>query len=468
LTLSRVLIANRGEIAVRIIRACRSLGIDTVLTVSEADRDSLPARLAGRTVCIGPASPGESYLNIKAIIAAAQGTDSDAVHPGYGFLAESPQLAEACAAQGITFVGPKPEQIRQMGNKLQARALALQCGVPTLPGSAKVNSYEEAATAARQIGFPVMLKAAAGGGGRGMKIVRDPDEMRPMFASAAAEARAAFKDDTLYVERFIPNARHIEVQVLGDRFGHIVHLGERDCSLQRRHQKLIEESPAPGISEVVREEIRHAAVTFVGTIGYENAGTVEFIVDQDTGSFYFLEMNTRIQVEHPVTEAVTGIDLVQEQLRVARGEPLRFSQTELFLRGHAIECRINAELPHEGFRPDPGRIVQWSPPEGPNIRVDSHCYAGYDVPMFYDSMLGKLIVYGFNRAEAVERMRRALDQFSIVGVGTTIAFLRFVMAHREFAEGKVNTHLVEDLISQMPKAEQAGTQTGENAIRECP
>ena len=466
MTISRVLVANRGEIAVRVIRACRSLGIDTVLAVSEADQDSLPARLAARTVCIGPASPTQSYLNLNAIIAAAEGTHSDAIHPGYGFLAESPQFAEACAAQGITFIGPRAEQIRQMGNKLQARALALECGVPTLPGSAKVTSYEEAAAAARQIGFPVMLKAAAGGGGRGMKIVRDPGEMQSMFASASAEARAAFKDDTLYVERFIPNARHIEVQVLGDRFGHLVHLGERDCSLQRRHQKLIEESPAPGISEVLREEIRHAGVTFAGRIGYENAGTVEFIVDQDAGSFYFLEMNTRIQVEHPVTEAVTGIDLVQEQLRVARGEALRFSQSELFLRGHAIECRINAELPHEGFRPDPGRIVQWSPPEGPNIRVDSHCYAGYNIPMFYDSMLGKLIVYGFNRAEAVERMRHALEQFSIVGVGTTIAFLRFVMAHPQFSEGKVNTHLVEDLISQMPEAARSSTQAAEKGVRE--
>ncbi len=448
--LSRVLIANRGEIAVRVIRACRSLGIETVLAASEADRESLGARLAGRTVCIGPPPAAQSYLNINALIAAAQGTGCDAIHPGYGFLAESPALADACTEQNITFIGPKAEQIRRMGNKLEARALALGFGVPTLPGSLKVSSGEEAAAAARQIGFPVMLKAAAGGGGRGMKIVKAQDEIAAMFASASAEARAAFKDDTLYLERFIPNARHIEVQVLGDRFGHVVHLGERDCSLQRRHQKLIEESPAPAITEVLREEIRHAGVTLASRIGYENAGTVEFIVDQDAGEFYFLEMNTRIQVEHPVSEFVSGIDLVQEQLRVARGEALRFTQADLLLRGHSIECRINAELPHEGFRPDPGLITQWLAPEGPNIRVDSHCYTGYRVPIFYDSMLGKLIVYGFDRAEALERMRRALEQFSIVGVGTTLGFLRFVLGHAEFAEGRVNTHLVEDLIAQMP------------------
>ncbi len=450
MALSRVLVANRGEIAVRVIRACRSLGIETVLAASEADRESLAARLAGRTECIGPPPAAQSYLNINALVAAAQGTGCDALHPGYGFLAESPALAEACAEHGMAFIGPRAEQIRQMGNKLEARALALRNGIPTLPGSLKVASAEEAAAAARQIGFPVMLKAAAGGGGRGMKIVREPGELGPLFASASAEARAAFKDDTLYLERFIPNARHIEVQVLGDRFGHVVHLGERDCSLQRRHQKLIEESPAPAISEVLREEIRRAGVALASKISYENAGTVEFIVDQDAGSFFFLEMNTRIQVEHPVSEFVSGIDLVQEQLRVARGDALRFSQSDVLLRGHAIECRINAELPHEGFRPDPGPIAEWTPPEGPNIRVDSHCYPGYRVPIFYDSLLAKLIVYGFDRAEAIARMRHALEQFSIVGVGTTIEFLRFVLGHPGFAEGKVNTHLVEDLIAQMP------------------
>jgi len=449
LTVSRVLIANRGEIAVRIIRACEALGIETVLAFSEADRDSLPVRIAGRAVCIGPANTTDSYLNIKAIVSAALGTGSDAIHPGYGFLAESPELAQACAAQGITFVGPRPEQIQEMGNKLQARALARQYGLPILPGSEKVHSYAEAAKLAERIGLPVMMKAAAGGGGRGMKIVMDYGEMQQMFGSASAEARAAFGDDSLYLERYIPNARHIEVQVLGDRFGNVIHLGERDCSLQRRHQKLVEESPAPAITEELREEIRQAGVTLARNIRYENAGTVEFIVDQDAEKFYFLEMNTRIQVEHPVSEMITGIDLVQEQFRVARGERLRFSQSDVIFRGHAIECRINAELPAEGFRPSPGRIVEWNPPQGPNIRLDTHCYAGYTIPMYYDSMLGKLIVYGTDRTEALARMRRALEQFSVSGIGTTLTFLHFVMGHPEFEAGRVNTNLVEQLVRQM-------------------
>ena len=449
MTVSRVLIANRGEIAVRIIRACEALGIETVLAFSEADRDSLPVRIAGRAVCIGPANTTDSYLNIKAIVSAALGTGSDAIHPGYGFLAESPELAQACAAQGITFVGPRPEQIQEMGNKLQARALARQYGLPILPGSEKVHSYAEAAKLAERIGLPVMMKAAAGGGGRGMKIVMDYGEMQQMFGSASAEARAAFGDDSLYLERYIPNARHIEVQVLGDRFGNVIHLGERDCSLQRRHQKLVEESPAPAITEELREEIRQAGVTLARNIRYENAGTVEFIVDQDAEKFYFLEMNTRIQVEHPVSEMITGIDLVQEQFRVARGERLRFSQSDVIFRGHAIECRINAELPAEGFRPSPGRIVEWNPPQGPNIRLDTHCYAGYTIPMYYDSMLGKLIVYGTDRTEALARMRRALERFSVSGIGTTLTFLHFVMGHPEFEAGRVNTNLVEQLVRQM-------------------
>jgi acetyl-CoA carboxylase biotin carboxylase subunit len=449
LTISRVLIGNRGEIAVRIIRACQGLGIETVLAVSEADRDSMPARLANRIICIGPASASESYLNYKAIVTAALGTGADAVHPGYGFLAESPELAEACAAEGVTFVGPSAEQIRLMGNKLQARMLARECEVPVLPGSEEVHTYEEAAVLAEQIGLPVMLKAAAGGGGRGMKIVSDYKEMRQMFSAASAEARTAFGDDTLYLERFIPNARHIEVQLLGDRFDNVIHLGERDCSLQRRHQKVIEEAPAPDISDARRAEIHHAAVTLARNIHYENAGTVEFIFDQDAQTFYFLEMNTRIQVEHPVSEMITGIDLVQEQLRIAGGEALRFSQADVKIRGHSIECRITAELATEGFRPSPGRIASWCPPQGPNIRLDTHCYEGYTVPIFYDSMLGKLIVYGIDRAEAIERMRRALDQFSVTGIDTTLPFLRFVMGHPDFAAGKVTTHLIGDLIPQM-------------------
>ena len=449
MTVSRVLIANRGEIAVRIIQACQALGIDTVLAVSDADRESAPARIAGRAVCIGPARATDSYLNIGAIVAAALGTGSDAVHPGYGFLAESPQLAEACAAEGLTFIGPTSAQIREMGNKLQARALARECGVPLLNGSEEVRTPEEAAAVADQLGFPVMLKAAAGGGGRGIKIVTNHHSVGQMFSSAAAEARSAFGDDTLYLEKYIQNARHIEVQLLGDRFGNIIHLGERDCSLQRRHQKMVEEAPAPKIPSTLRQEIRDAAVTLGRKIGYENAGTAEFLVDQDAKDFFFLEMNTRIQVEHPVTEMITGIDLVQEQLRIARGERLRFVQSDVTFRGHAIECRINAESPEEGFRPHPGRIATWLPPQGPNIRLDTHCYAGYAVPMFYDSMLGKLIVYGSDRAEAVERMRRALEQFVIVGIPTTLSFLHFVMTQADFVAGNVSTRLVDQLLPQM-------------------
>ncbi len=449
MTVSRVLIANRGEIAVRIIQACQSLGIETVLAVSEADRDSMPARLANRTICIGPASASASYLNFKAIVMAALATGADAVHPGYGFLAESPELAEACAAEGLIFVGPSAEQIRLMGNKLQARLLARECQLSVLPGSGKVCSYEEGAALADDIGLPVMIKAAAGGGGRGMKIISDYKEMQQMFAAASAEARSAFGDDTLYLERFIPNARHIEVQLLGDRFGNMIHLGERDCSLQRRHQKVVEEAPAPDISDADRGEIHAAAVALARNIKYESAGTVEFIFDQDARTFYFLEMNTRIQVEHPVSEMITGIDLVQEQLRIAGGEALRFSQADVKIRGHAIECRITAEIATEGFRPSPGRIALWRPPQGPNIRLDTHCYEGYTVPIFYDSMLGKLIVYGSDRAEAIERMRRALAQFSVTGVGTTLPFLRFVMGHPDFAAGKVSTHLIGSLIPQM-------------------
>jgi acetyl-CoA carboxylase biotin carboxylase subunit len=448
-TLSRVLIANRGEIAVRIIRACQALRIETVLAVSDADRDSLPARLATDTVCIGPAESSRSYLNVDALLAAAKGTGADALHPGYGFLSESPELAQACADEGIVFVGPKPEHIRQMGNKIQARVLARDNGLPVLPGSEKVHSFDDAAAAGRRVGLPLMMKAAAGGGGRGMKVVTQLADFERLFASASAEARAAFGDDSLYVERYIANARHIEVQVLGDKFGNVIHLGERDCSLQRRHQKLLEEAPAPAIPDGLREEIRQAAVTLARNLAYENAGTVEFIVDQDSGRFFFLEMNTRIQVEHPVTEMITGIDLVQEQFRVARGEALRFSQSDVCFRGHAIECRINAELPQAGFRPSPGRITSWLPPEGPNVRVDTHCHAGYSVPVFYDSLLAKLVVYGTDRTEATDRMLRALELFTVSGIDTTIPFLHCLVSQSRFSTGKVSTRLVEDFVTTL-------------------
>ena len=448
MTIRRVLIANRGEIAVRVIRACQQLGIETVLAASEADRDALPARLADRTVCIGPARSTDSYLNYRAIVTAAQATGCDAVHPGYGFLSENPNLVDACDKEGLIFVGPKGDHMRKMGNKIAARVLARAAGVPTLPGSEKIASAEDAVAVAARVGYPVMMKAAAGGGGRGMKVVHDPKTLPQTFASASAEAGTAFGDPTLYLERFIANARHIEVQVLGDKFGNVIHIGERDCSLQRRHQKVVEEAPAPGISEKLREEIRAAAVKLARNIGYENAGTCEFIYDEDAKTFYFLEMNTRIQVEHPVSETITGIDLVQEQFRIAAGQALRFQQSDVVFRGHAIECRINAEIPEQGFRPNAGVIQSWAPPVGPNIRLDTHCYAGYSVPMFYDSMLAKLIVYGTTRTEAVERMRRSLELFAISGVGTTVPFLHFMMGRPEFIEGKVSTHLIEDVMPQ--------------------
>ena len=447
--LKRILVANRGEIALRVIRACQQMGIETVLAASTADRDSLPARAADRMVCIGPAIAAQSYLDVRAIITAAKGTGADAVHPGYGFLSESPDLAQACADEGLVFIGPRPDHIREMGNKLKAREKAKAFGLPMLPGSEKVGSWQDAAQFAQRIGFPVMLKAAAGGGGRGMKIVTQADEMQRMFESASNEARAAFGDNTLYLERYIANARHVEVQVLGDKFGNVIHLGERDCSLQRRHQKLVEESPAPAIAEPVREAIREAGVTLARSIAYENAGTVEFIYDEDNKTFYFLEMNTRIQVEHPVSEMVTGIDLVQEQIRVARGETLRFRQQDIVFRGHALECRINAEVPSEGFRPSPGRITAWDPPQGPNIRLDSHCHAGYAVPQYYDSMIGKLIVYGSDRSEAIERMGHALAQFRVEGIGTTLEFLRHVMRHPDFVAGRVSTGLVGQMLDAL-------------------
>ena len=455
-SVTRVLIANRGEIALRVIRACQQMDIEAVLAASVPDRDSLPARTADRVVCIGPAPAAQSYLNVPAIIMAAKGSGADAVHPGYGFLSESPELAKACAAEGLVFIGPSPENIRDMGNKLKARERALAFGLPMLPGSEKVATWQDAAVAASQIGFPVLLKAAAGGGGKGMKIVTQPADIQRMFESASGEAGASFGDSTLYVERYIANARHIEVQVLGDTHGNVIHLGERDCSLQRRHQKLVEESPAPSISASLREDICNTGARLARSIGYVSAGTVEFIYDEDAKQFFFLEMNTRIQVEHPVSEMVSGIDLVQEQLRVARGEKLRFSQQDIIFRGHSIECRVNAEVPSEGFRPSPGRITEWSPPQGPNIRVDSHCYTGYSVSPYYDSMIGKLIVYGSDRAEAIARMDQALARFRIEGISTTLDFLRYAVTHPEFKAGKVSTVLVEQMVEER-RSQSAGT-----------
>jgi acetyl-CoA carboxylase biotin carboxylase subunit len=442
--ISRVLVANRGEIAVRVIRACRDLGIRAILAVSEADRESLPARTADRVVCIGPPSPLESYLKVGAIVMAAVGTGAEAIHPGYGFLAEQPSLAEACESYGIIFIGPQADQIRKMGDKLWARKMAVNLGVPVIPGSQLVRDFSDARVAAETVGFPVLLKAAAGGGGRGMKIVRRLGDLKVVFDEAGAEAHAAFGDDRLYVERYIPNARHVEVQILGDCFGRILHLGERDCSLQRRYQKMVEEAPSPVVSPQLRQEMCRAALALARQIRYENAGTVEFVVDQDEGKFYFLEMNTRIQVEHPVTEMITGIDLVREQIRIAAGHPIPFCQEEIRFSGHAIECRITAESPRRGFQPCPGRIRQWEAPQGAGIRLDTHCYQGYFVPPYYDSLLAKLISRGKDRREALERMEKALGRFNVSGVETSIPFHRFILQHADYHRGRVNTRWLEE------------------------
>ncbi|PTX03967.1 acetyl-CoA carboxylase biotin carboxylase subunit [Pararhodobacter aggregans] len=447
MAIQRVLIANRGEIAVRIIRACRALGIETVQVVSDADRDSLAARLADRTLCIGPAESAKSYLQIETLLMAASVTGCDAVHPGYGFLSESADFARRCAEEKLTFVGPTPDNITRMGNKIEARRVALAAGVPVLPGSEKVASANEALAKAREIGAPVMLKAAAGGGGRGMKIVHDLGKLAETFQAASAEAKAAFGDGSMYVERYVAKARHVEVQILADSHGTVLHLGERDCSSQRRHQKMVEEAPAPQLSDTLRQGLQQAAVALARAIDYVGAGTVEFLVDAEREGFYFLEVNTRIQVEHPVTEMITGIDLVQEQFRVANGERLSFSQQDIRFTGHAIEARVNAESPAQGFRPTPGRITGWTPPEGPGIRVDSHCYEGYRVPIFYDSMIAKLIVHGRDRAEALAMMEGALAGFEIGGIETTIPFVQRIVTDAAFARGDVSTVLVDRLMA---------------------
>jgi acetyl-CoA carboxylase biotin carboxylase subunit len=448
MSVTRVLVANRGEIAVRVIRACQNLGIETVAAVSDADRESLAAKMANRAVCIGPPRSSDSYLKIETLVAAAQSTGCDALHPGYGFLSERAELAQACADNKLTFIGPSAENITRMGDKLEARKIAAACGVPTVPGSDHAKNPRDAAVQAERIGYPVLLKASAGGGGRGIKLVWNPSEMFTTFSTAAAEARAAFGNDTLYMERYIGNARHIEVQVLGDRSGNVIHLGERDCSLQRRHQKIIEEAPAYAVSKPARDQICHAASILARSIGYQSAGTVEFIYDNDTNEFFFLEMNTRIQVEHPVTEMITGVDLVVQQLRIARGEMLPFKQSDVRFFGHAIECRINAESPQHGFRPCPGRITGWQPPRGSGVRLDTHCYAGYFVPPFYDSLLAKLIVHGGDRSQAGARTKQALASFQIEGIDTGIPFLQTVIVDSDYFNGKVNTRWLEKKLEQ--------------------
>jgi len=444
--ISCLLVANRSEIAVRIIRACQDLGIKTVLAASEADRKSLPAKMADRVVCIGPASPTESYLRVGTLIMAAIGSGAEAVHPGYGFLAEQPELPEACAQYGLIFIGPKAEQIRQMGDKIFARQMAKNLGIPVIPGSELIPDLGEALSTAEKFGFPVLLKAAAGGGGRGMKIARQPKDLEIIFTEASAEAHAAFGDSRLYLERFIPRARHIEIQIMGDQHGEIVQLGERDCSLQRRYQKMVEEAPSPVLSSDLRAAMGEAALALAHQIQYENAGTIEFLLDQDGMKFYFLEMNTRIQVEHPVTEMITGRDLVKEQILIAGGQPLSSSQEDVQLKGHSIECRINAESPQQGFQPCPGRMDLWKAPLGDGIRVDSHCYPGYFVPPYYDSLLAKVIAWGRNRPEAIVRMQKALGDFGVTGVETTIPFHRFLLRNPDFLQGAVHTRWIEDVL----------------------
>jgi len=445
-SISRVFVANRGEIAVRIIRACHEIGIRTVLGVSEIDRETLAAKMADRVICIGPPQALKSYLSIPTIVTAAKGTGCDAIHPGYGFLAEIPALGEACAGHELVFIGPRPENIRKMGDKLEARRIVSALGIPVIPGSELVKEKEAAASAAKGIGFPLLLKAAAGGGGKGMKIVRRAEDLNERFDEASAEALSAFGDGRIYMEHFIPNARHIEIQILADKYGKIIHLFERDCSLQRRYQKVIEEAPSPAVSDELRERIGNAATRIAGHIRYENAGTIETILDQDTGEFYFLEMNTRIQVEHPVTEIVTGVDLVKEQIRIAGGEPLRLSQDDVRMKGHAVECRINAESAVNHFRPNPGKILRWVPPSGPQLRIDSHCFPGYYVPPYYDSLLAKLVASGSDRPEAIAQMRDALANFHVEGIETNIPFLSKIVHEPDVTNGNTNTRWLENML----------------------
>jgi len=433
----RLLIANRGEIAARIIRTCQRLGIEAVLGASDADLAGVPARLADQVVRLGPAPAAASYLNVDAVVAAARAVGADAVHPGYGFLSESPRLAQACERAGIVFVGPTAEQLAVVGDKLAARRHAVDAGLPVVPGD-EVRGPAEAVALAEELGWPVLVKAAGGGGGRGMRLVTGKGELEPALERAGAEASAAFGDARLYLERYVTSGRHVEVQVLGDG-SDAVHLGDRDCSIQRRYQKLVEEAPAPGLDDDLRSRMHDAAVTYALRLGYRGAGTVEFLVDTGRGSFYFLEMNARIQVEHPVTEAVTGVDVVAEQIAVAEGLPLRISQDAVVLSGHAIECRINCEDWRRDFRPTPGTVTRFAVPVGPGLRVDTHVQAGDEIPPYYDSLVAKLIASGSDRAEALERLRSALRRFTVEGVTTTVPMHLALTQEPDFVAGGVDT-----------------------------
>ncbi len=438
---TKVLIANRGEIALRIIRVCKQFGVKTVAVYSQADRDSLHVRFADEAVCIGPAAAKESYLKIPRIIAAAEITNADAIHPGYGFLAENAGFAEICSSSGIKFIGPSPQMIAAMGDKALAKEAMKKAGVPVVPGSdGIVATPGEAAEIARVIGYPVIIKAVAGGGGRGMRVVREEAEMDAALKTAAHEAEQAFANPGLYIEKFVDQPHHVEIQVFGDQHGNVIHFGERDCSVQRRHQKLIEEAPSPLVDEVLRRKMGDAAIKGCRAVGYENAGTIEFLVDKDK-NFYFMEMNTRIQVEHPVTEQVTGYDLVKLQLQVAAGE--RLPRKKIPHRGHAIECRINAEDPSNDFRPSPGKITDFHMPGGFGVRVDTHCYTGYHVPPYYDSLIAKLVVFARTRDGAIAKMASALDEFTIEGIKTTIPFHRQVMMDERFRRGTFDTGFLE-------------------------
>ena len=440
--LEKVLIANRGEIALRIIRACRELGVRTVAVYSQADAESLHVKLADEAYCIGPPISTRSYLHIPAIISTAVVTGADAIHPGYGFLAENANFAEICQDHRIKFIGPSREAIMSMGDKSSAKQTMIQAGVPVVPGSDGLIEIEsDAFEIAEEIGYPVLVKATAGGGGRGMRVAYDREQLARALASARSEAAVAFGNAGVYLEKYLKPIRHVEIQVMADSYGNCVHLNERDCSVQRRHQKLIEEAPSPALSAELRKAMGDAAVKAAKQIGYEGAGTVEFILAGD--KFYFMEMNTRIQVEHPVTEMITGLDLIKEQIRVASGEKLSFSQEDVKIYGHAIECRINAEDADKNFLPCPGKIDAYIAPGGPGIRVDSHCYPGYSIPPHYDSLVGKLIAWGRNRQEAIDRMHRALDEYAITGIATTIPFHQKVMVNEHFIKGEISTDFVE-------------------------
>jgi acetyl-CoA carboxylase, biotin carboxylase subunit len=446
----KILIANRGEIALRVHRACKEMGISTVAVHSEADRNAMHVRLADESVCIGPAAAAKSYLNIPSIIAAAEITGAQAIHPGYGFLSENARFAEIVGAHGFTFIGPRPEHIKMMGDKITAKQAVKAAGIPVVPGSdGAVTTEEEAFAAAKAIGFPVLIKAAAGGGGRGMKVAQTQEDLYEAVSTARSEAKAAFGDDAVYMERYLQTPRHIEIQVIADSFGNVCHLGERDCSLQRRHQKVLEEAPSPAIDPATRARIGKVCVDAIKAIGYLGVGTIEFLYEN--GEFFFIEMNTRLQVEHPVTEAITGIDLVREQIRIAAGLPLSFTQSEVVFEGHAIECRINAENP-KTFAPSPGLVTDYHAPGGLGVRMDSALYAGYTIPPYYDSLIGKLIVHGRDRAECIARLNRCLGEVVVAGIDTNIPLFQELIQQPDIQTGTYNIHWLENWMKSQAAA----------------